>query len=100
MDPSIDQRDQRLDHAAANAGEAAGQAIDLEDQDGAHDGVRQRLASAGGVAQHQAALQLGQLVVLDVGARQGAEAAGGDQWGRVVRACPAGGGAAGARLIL
>jgi hypothetical protein len=63
-----------LDHAAADAGEAARQAVDLEDQDRAHDGIGQRLAGSCGVAQHQAALQLGQLVVLDVGARQGAEA--------------------------
>ncbi len=74
IDFRIHESDQRIDHAAPYARETARQAVDLEDQDGAHDGIGQRLSRAGGMAQDQATLQFGELVVLDAGAGQRAEA--------------------------
>ena len=73
VDLGVDQGDQRVDHLAANAGEAARQAVDLQQHDQAHHGVIQRLTDAGGVGQHQRTLQLFQVVVGDAGRGQQAE---------------------------
>ncbi|MCY1172819.1 hypothetical protein D9M73_129630 [compost metagenome] len=73
VDLGVDQGEQRVDHLAADAGEAARQAVDLEQHDQAHHGVVQRLADAGGVRQHQRTLQVFQVMAGDAGRRQQAE---------------------------
>ena len=70
----VEQRDQRVDDLAADAGEAPRQAIDLEQQDQAHGGVVERLADAGRVRQHQRALQQLEVLARDAGLREQAEA--------------------------
>ncbi|KPU60531.1 hypothetical protein AN403_4937 [Pseudomonas fluorescens] len=69
----IDQGDQRVDHHAADAGETTAQAVDLEHHDQAHQLVADRLADAGGVGQHQRALQVFQVFAGDAGRGQQAE---------------------------
>ena len=74
IDLGVDQRDQRVDDLAADAGVAARQAVDLQHHDQTHHGVVQRLAHAGRVRQHQRALQRFQVLARDAGGRQQAEA--------------------------
>ncbi|MNI29493.1 hypothetical protein D3C73_833120 [compost metagenome] len=69
----VDQGDQRVDHHAANAGETTAQAVDLEHHDQAHQLIADRLADAGGVGQHQRALQVFQVFAGDAGRGQQAE---------------------------
>ncbi|MNN04964.1 hypothetical protein D3C81_1177050 [compost metagenome] len=81
VDLGVDQRDQRVDHLAADAGEATAQAVDLEHHDQPYQGVVDRLANAGGVRQHQRTLQVFQVMAGDAGRRQqaktGVDAVGG-----------------------
>ncbi|VFT07850.1 Uncharacterised protein [Pseudomonas aeruginosa] len=56
IDLGVDQRDQRVDHLAADAGEPARQAVHLEQHDQPHHGVVQRLADAGGMGQDDGTL--------------------------------------------
>ena len=74
MDAGIDQLHQRLQHAPPHAGVAEREAVDLEDHDQAHEPVIEQRPGAGGMRQHEAALQLGHLIVGDARARQRAEA--------------------------
>ncbi|MCY1353954.1 hypothetical protein D9M69_403080 [compost metagenome] len=73
VDLGVDQRHQGVDHLAADAGEATGQAVHLEQHDQAHHGVIQRLADTGGVGQHQRTLQFLQVGRGDAGRGQQAE---------------------------
>ncbi|MOA02322.1 hypothetical protein D3C78_1217690 [compost metagenome] len=73
VDLGIDQRNEGVDHLAPDAGEATGQAVDLEQHDRTDHGVTQRLAHTGGVGQDQGALELFQVRRSDTGGGQQAE---------------------------
>ena len=64
---------QRLQRRPAQAGGAASEAGNLQRQDQAHDIRRQCFANSGGVREHEAFLQDGQLVIGDPGLGQLAE---------------------------
>jgi hypothetical protein len=74
VDAGIDQLHQRLQHAPPHAGVAEREAVDLQDHDQAHEPVIEQRPGAGGMRQHEAALQLGHLIVGDARTRQRAEA--------------------------
>src|SRR3546814_10736616 len=62
------------DLAAADAGVAAREGVDLQQQDQAHDALVERLADAAAMRQHEARLQLGDLAGRDGLPREAAEA--------------------------
>ena len=69
----VDQRDQRVDHLAADPGEPTAEAVDLEYHDQPHQGIADRLTDAGGVGQHQGTLEVFQVFAGDAGRGQQAE---------------------------
>src|SRR3546814_2391264 len=70
----VEKLDEAVDHQAADAGVAARQGVDLQQQDQAHHPLVERRADAAAMGQHQARLQLGHLVGRDGLPRQAAEA--------------------------
>ncbi|MCY1401799.1 hypothetical protein D9M71_169230 [compost metagenome] len=69
----VDQGNQRIDHFTTNARETTAQAVDLEHHDQAAQRVADRLADAGGMGQHQRALQVFQVGAGNAGGSQQAE---------------------------
>src|SRR5450830_19728 len=69
----VDQRDQRVDHLAANPGKPTAQAVDLEYHDQPHQRIADRLTDTGGVGQHQGTLEVFQVFAGDAGRGQQAE---------------------------
>ena len=69
-----EQADERIDHFAADAREAHRQAVDFERHQHANPRLAHRPADAGGVREHEAALQQFELTRRDVLAGQQAEA--------------------------
>ena len=61
----VDERDERFDHRPAHAGVAAGERGRLQRHDEAHDRIVEQRARAGGMRQHERALQLGEARVVD-----------------------------------
>ena len=72
-DAGIDERDERLDHRPAHARVAARERGRLERDDETHDGVVEQRPGAGGMRQHERALQLREPRVVDPRAREEAE---------------------------
>ncbi|MNI77030.1 hypothetical protein D3C73_1332970 [compost metagenome] len=73
IDFGVDQRHQRLDHFQTDAGEAARQAIDFQHHNQAHQIVVGGRTDAGGMRQHDRALQVFQIFTGDAGGCQQAE---------------------------
>ncbi|OXC72128.1 hypothetical protein BSU04_43375 [Caballeronia sordidicola] len=73
QDIGVEQRDQRVDHLAADARMPAPQARHLQRDQQPHDRSRHGFAHAHGMRQHQIALQQFELIGGNVGARQTAE---------------------------
>ncbi|VGP75156.1 hypothetical protein SB00610_03657 [Klebsiella quasipneumoniae subsp. similipneumoniae] len=82
----IHQANQRLDHAQADPGETAGQAINLQHHNQPRQVIVQRLANARRMGQHQRTLQVLQIFRRDPGLRQQAKtsvnAVGGPPFGK------------------
>ena len=70
----VEQGQECFDHAAPDARAALGECVDLEQEHQAGDPRRERRTDAGAMGQHHPALQLGDLVGVDGGFRQAAEA--------------------------
>ena len=95
IDPVLDQFEQRLDQFPAHPGMAAGQTQHLQHHGQADRPIIQQRAGARRMGQHDVALQFGQMVFLDPGLGQLAEAridaidglVGGDDVGNRLRAC-------------
>ena len=71
---AVQQRDQQVERLEPDAGEPLGQHVGAQRHRRAHDGHRQRLADAGGMAAQQVDLQLRQRVVRDLHLGEVAEA--------------------------
>ena len=72
-DARVAERDERLDHAPAHARVAARERRGLERDDEAHDGVVEQRPGAGGMRQHERALQLREPRVVDARSREETE---------------------------
>src|SRR3546814_14618533 len=70
----VEKLDEAVDDAAADAGVAAREGVDLQQQHQAHDALVERLADAAAMRQHEARLQLGDLAGRDGLPREAAEA--------------------------
>ena len=66
----LEQREHGVDDAHGDAGMPARQRVDLEREDQAHDGVRQRIADARRMREQQIALQQLELIGRYAGLRQ------------------------------
>jgi len=73
INPGIDQRDQSLNHAQADTGETARQAVNFQHHHQTHNVVIQRLADARRMGQHKRTLQIFQVVGGDTRLRQQAK---------------------------
>lgn len=69
----VDKANQRLDHAQANPGKAARQAVNFQHHNQTREVVIQRFAYSRRVRQHQRALQVFQVFGRDAGLRQQAK---------------------------
>ena len=73
-DARVRERDERVDHAPANPRVAARERRRLERDDEAHDGIVEQGPGAGGVREHERALQLREAGVVDARSREESEA--------------------------
>ena len=74
QDAALEEDEKLLDRRPADAGSALREAGDLERHDQAHDRLGQRLAGAGGVRDHEIALERGEIAIGDADAGELAEA--------------------------
>ena len=71
--PAVGERSERLDHTPADSRVAARERCHLERKDKPHDGIVEQWTGAGGMREHERALQLSETRIVDARAGEQAE---------------------------